>query len=144
MHHGAAHRGLAGRLTRDRGDTRGGDHLGFLAADVLWPLVLDVDGQDEGAGLAVLLRERQCEERFVLLLLRVGGRAGARQLAGREGHEGPVHDGRAVLRALVLEAQQEGVDHLGVPRVLVGHVDDRRASGVRDDLAVLVELVGEP
>lgn len=144
VHHGAAHRGLAGRLTRDRGDTRGGDHLGFLAADVLWPLVLDVDGQDEGAGLAVLLGEGEGHERPPLLLLRVGDRAGARQLTGRQGHEGPVHDGRTVLRALVLEAQQQGIDHRRVLRVLVGHVDDRLAVRVRDDLAILVEPVGEP
>ncbi len=144
VHHGAAHRGLAGRLTRDRGDTRGGDHLGFLAADVLWPLVLDVDGQDEGAGLAVLLGEGEGHERPPLLLLRVGDRAGARQLTGRQGHEGPVHDGRTVLRALVLEAQQQGIDHRRVLRVLVGHVGDRLASGVLDDLAVVTQPVGEP
>ncbi len=144
VHHSAAHRGLGLRLLGDRGDARGGDHLGLLAADILRPLVLDVDGQDEGAGLAVLLGEGQGEERPPILLLRVGDGAGARQLIGRQGHEGPVHDGRTVLGALVLEPEQEGVDHGRVVAVLVGHVDDRFAVGVRDDFAVVAQAVGEP
>ena len=144
VHHSAAHRGLGLRLLGDRSGPRGGDHLGLGAADEFRAFVLDVDGQDERAALAILLRERQGEERFVLLLLRVGDRAGARQLAGGQGHEGPVHDGRTILRALVLEPEQEGVDHGRVVAVLVGHVDDRFAVGVRDDFAVVAQAVGEP